>query len=158
MEYIVVFIIIAIVVVLWLLLGSTKSRCISKLNGMWMADEEFCNESGIELMTIYFGDCPAEIEEAGVNAKLCWILIINNKGDYNHITIANISEGKKIKSDQYEFKLDLKDSPDNMFSTNLIINIVPDELITIIDPDTDIKVFEGTKNKEASEAIEFSID
>lgn len=153
-------VIVIIVIVLWaVFVGSTKRRCISELNGMWIADSEFCEESGIELMTIYFGDCPqtlVEEEQSGGTNKLCWILIINDKGEYNHITVANITGGKNIKDKQYEFELNLKDSPDNIFATDLVIKIVPGELITIVDSDT--KIFEGQKNKEASDAIEFNIN
>ena len=151
-------IIVIIVIVIWVVfIGGTKSRCLSELNGMWIADSDFCEESGIELMTIYFGDCPQSLidEQSGGTNKLCWILIINDKGEYNHITVANIKGGTNIKDKQYEFELSLKDSPDNIFSTDLTINIVPGQLITIIDADT--KIFEGLKNKEASEAIEFNI-
>lgn len=159
MELIYIALIIVIIIIsLWFVFGSSKSRCLSELNGMWIADNEFCEESGIELMTIYFGDCPKTLiddeDQQGTN-KLCWILIINDKGEYNHITVANIRGGKNIKDKQYEFDLNLRDSPDNIFATDLTISIVPGELITIIDSDT--KIFEGLKNKEASDAIEFNI-
>lgn len=148
----IVIIVIALVVLLWYIFAnSTKSQCISELNGMWIADDEFCQESGIEAMVVYFGD-------GGANrSKLCWILIMNGKGDHNHITTAALSDGKHIKGKQYKFKLELHDTPDNLFSTDLEIHIVPGQLITIIDPDTDVKIFEGVKNKEASDAIEFNV-
>ena len=60
-------IIIALFIILWLIFGqSKKSKCLSQLNGMWIADEDFCQESGIELMTLYFGDYPKS------KSKLCW--------------------------------------------------------------------------------------
>lgn len=162
METLYLIIIIIIVIILfWLIFGqSSRSRCLNQLNGLWMADDDFCKESGIDLMTIYFGDCPSTVEtekKSGVN-KLCWFLIINNKGESNHITVANLSKCAHIKGEQYKFDIELQDVPDNLFSTNLSIKIVPGELITIIDPDTDIKVFEGTKNKEASDLIDFKLD
>ena len=148
-------IIVFVVILLWLTFSrSTKTRCLSELNGLWMADEEFCNESGIELMTIFFGDKPGE--PAG--NKLCWILLLNDSGQYNHITVAKFSEGKPLKGEQYEFDLELEDVADDIFSTNLKIRIVPGELITVIDSETDAKIFEGMKNKNASDAINFDIN
>lgn len=165
MDYIyTVVIIIVIIILFWIIFGaSTKSRCLSELNGMWIADEEFCQESGVEMMVIYFGDCPDNLEKDSLSDKkntnkLCWILIMNGNGDHNHITVASLGNGKNIKGDQYSFNLEFQDTPDNLFSSSLEIQIVPGQLITIIDPDTDIKVFEGVKNKEASDAIEFNID
>lgn len=158
--YHIILIIIVVIILLWLIFGrSTADRCVSELDGLWIADDEFCNESGIELMTFYFGKCPSEVEcdTTGQN-KLCWILIINDQGESSHITVANIKGGKRIKGEQYEFHLDLQDTPDNLFSTSLQINIVPGQLITIIDPESDSKVFEGTKNKEASELIYFDLN
>ena len=152
METLYIVVIIVFLIVLFWLLRNPKASCLSNLNGMWMADEEFCNESEIELMTVFFGNQP------GSKSKLCWILIINKQGQYNHITTADLSGGDHIKGDQYEFDLTLKDVPDNIFSTDLKIKIVPGELITIVDSESDAKVFEGTKNKEASDAIEFNIE
>ena len=105
-------------------------------------------------MSVYFGNRPGALS----NEKLCWILILNSNGQYNHITVANFSRPTHVKGDQYEFDLELKDVPDDIFSTSLKIKIVPDELITIIDADSDAKVFEGTKNKQASDAIEFNVN
>jgi hypothetical protein len=150
----IIYIVIAILILLWVLFGeSTKTKCLSQLNGMWIADEEFCNESGIDLMSIYFNKNPNKPS----SEKLCWILILNNNGQYNHITTAIFSKPRHIKGDQYEFLLELEDVPDDIFSTSLKIKIVPNQLITIVDADTDNKIFEGTKNKEASDAIEFNI-
>lgn len=150
----IIYIVIAIIVLLWVIFGeSTKTKCLSQLNGMWIADEEFCNESGIDLMSIYFNNNSNKPS----NEKLCWILILNSNGQYNHITSATFGKSRHIKGDQYEFFLELEDVPDDIFSTSLKIKIVPDQLITIVDADTDNKIFEGTKNKEASDAIEFNI-
>lgn len=149
----IIIIVIVVIILLWLIFrGSTKSRCLSQLNGMWMADEEFCNESGIDLMTFYFGDRPdAEKEE-----KLCWLLILNSNGQYNHITTMTIGKATHIKGNQYEFDVELQDVPDDIFNTTLKLRIVPGELITLIDDTTDTKIFEGQKNKQASDAIEFN--
>jgi len=120
---------------------------------MWTADEDFCEESGAELMCVYFGPRPG----APSNEKLCWILILNDNGQYNHITVSKFSNSTHIKGDQYEFDMELDDVPDGIFNTSLKIRIVPGELITLIDTETDAKIFEGTKNKQASDAIEFNI-
>jgi hypothetical protein len=117
-----------------------------------MADDDFCTESGIEMMTVFFGDNPV------TKSKLCWIIIINKQGQYNHITSADITGGKHVKGDQYEFDIEIQDVPDDIFPTSLKIKIVPGELVTLIDPDNDTKVFEGQKNKTASDLIEFSIE
>ena len=149
----IVLVIVAIVIILWLVFGeSTQSKCLSRLNGMWVADKEFCEESGVDLMCFYFNNRPGSPKAE----KLCWILILNSNGQYNHITSATFSNPVHAKGDQYEFDMELKDVPDDIFSTDLKIKIVPGELITIVDFDTDVKIFEGTKNKKASDAIEFN--
>jgi hypothetical protein len=152
MNYIyVISIVIVIIIILFFLFY--KKHSLKDVNGLWMADEEFCQESGVELMTIYFGDYPDKRSE-----KLCWILILNGKGTYNHITTAELTECNKISKDQYEYQLELGDVPDNIFSTNLILKIAPGLLITIIEMESDKKIFEGSLNKEVSDLINFEIN
>jgi len=163
-----IIIVVVIIILLWLIYPSVKSQCLNKLNGFWVADDDFCQNSGIDLMTIFFGDY--DIKDKSIYSKksnsrtyLCWILIINQSGQFNHITIVDIDlNGKHIRSDQYEFELELHDAPTDsngpIFPTSLKIQIVPGEFLTIINSDDDSKVFEGTKNEDASKAIEFNIE
>lgn len=156
----IVLIVVAVLVLIWLIIPSTKSRCLSELNGFWVADDEFCQNAGIDLMTIFFGDYKGCEPNKNVRTYLVWVLIINASGQFNHITTADISldEQTHIKGDQYEFAIDFQDVPLDTFPTSLKIQIVPGEFITLINPDDDSKVFEGTKNENASKAIEFNIE
>lgn len=158
----VVLIIVIIILLLWVITPSTKSRCLNKLNGFWVADDDFCQNSGIDLMTIFFGDYVGCDElPKNVRRYLCWLLIINDAGQFNHITTVDIGLDKiiHIQDDQYQFDIEFKDLPEDqqLFPTSLQIQIVPGELITIVDPETDNKIFEGTKNENASNAIEFNV-
>ena len=160
-----IIIVVTIVIMLWLITPSTKSQCLNKLNGFWVADDEFCENSGIDLMTIFFGDYEGDEFQKNCRRYLVWVLIINTSGQFNHITTVDIDVNhvEHIKGDQYEFSVEFQDAPvDNanrpVFPTNLKLQIVPGDLITLINPDDDSKVFEGTKNEDASKAIEFNID
>ncbi len=156
-------IIVVIIILLWLIIPSTKTKCLNKLNGFWVADDDFCQNSGVDLMTFFFGDYQNDNSDSNIRTYLCWILITNKSGQFNHITTIDVNiRGDHIKGDQYEFNAELQDAPsdDNgpIFPTTLKLIIVPGELLTIINPDDDNKIFEGTKNEDASRAIEFNID
>ena len=159
----IVIIVVFIIILLWLICPSTKSRCLSELNGFWVADDDFCQNAGIDLMTVFFGDYQSENPKKNCRTYLCWILIINSSGQFNHITTVDVNtSGQHIKGDQYEFDLEFQDVPMDkstpIFPTNLKMQVVPGELLTLINPDDDSKVFEGTKNEQATKAIEFNIE
>lgn len=156
----IVIIVIVVLLLLWILLPSTKSKCLNKLNGFWVADDDFCQNSGVELMTIFFGDYNNTEPKKNCRTYLCWILIVNDAGQFNHITTVDIEidSAQHVKDSQYEFNVEFQDVPDDIFPTSLRIQIVPGELITLINIDDDSKVFEGTKNEDASKAIEFNIE
>ena len=159
----IVLIVIAVLILIWLIAPSTRSKCLNQLNGFWVADDEFCQNAGIDLMTIFFGDYVDSDQNPKQDYErryLIWVLIINDSGQFNHITTANIAlDGQThLKGDQYEFAIEFQDVPMDIFPTSLKIQIVPGELITLINPEDDSKVFEGTKNENASKAIEFNIE
>lgn len=158
-TYNIILIIVVVILLIWLITPSTKTSCLNKLNGFWVGDDEFCKNAGIELMTFFFGDYNSDEKKPNTRTYLCWILIVNDAGQFNHITTVDIDiDATNIKGSQYEFGIEFQDVPNDIFPTSLKIQIVPSELITLINPEDDSKVFEGTKNEDASKAIEFNID
>lgn len=157
-----VIIVVVIILLLWVLSPSAKIVCLNELNGFWMADDNFCQESGIDMMCMFFGEHQNDDIKPEGRLYLCWILIINKAGHFNHITTADVlPNGMHIKDDQYAFSIELQDAPNDgdaqLFPTNLRLLTVAGEILTIVDDDENV-IFEGTKNHEASKAIEFQIN
>jgi hypothetical protein len=127
MDYVVGIIAIIIIVIIYYLythLGK-RSPC---LNGVWLGDPDFCDESGIDLMTISITD------------QIAWIVFIVDEETISFTTKFKIS-GDSITFD---------DSIDQ-FPIKQLWKIKDDTLIFY---DKDTIYFCGTKNEKLSKTIE----
>lgn len=118
------------------------------IEGMWLADPDFCDLADIGMVAVYFG--PNENMTPIWQKRKCWILVQDYNGEpkINHLTMVNMS-GFGTFSCKFE------DSPDELvFPLNQTMKL-NDDYMSLSDNDT--TSFVGTRDTTLSKKLKFEM-